>query len=186
MKKFKVYSINISSLSDGDHLFDYQIDNKFFEEFEKSLIKDSNISAKVTLSKYPNLLNLSLQVSGTVQTACDICAEALDLEIKGEENLVVKFVEEIPETDNPEVLYLDFDASFLNVAELLYELITLSIPIRKVHPIDENSNYTCNPIALQYLTTSGSAEDQIESEEESRSNNPMWDALQKLKDNNKN
>ena len=183
MKKNKAYSINISSLSEGDHSFDYHIDNKFFEEFEKSLIKDGNISAKVMLSKYPNLLNLSMHVKGTIQTACDICAEDLDLEIEGEENLVVKFVEEIPETDNPEVLYLSIDASFLNVAEMLYELITLSIPIRKVHPTDENNNYTCNPKALQYLTTNRSVKDQTESAEESTSNNPMWDALQKLKDN---
>lgn len=183
MKKFKAYSINLSSLSEGDYTFDYQIDRKFFEEFEKSLITNGKIQATVTFQKHTTFLDLTIDIHGTVQSICDICAEELDLAIEGKEELVVKFVEEIPETDNPEVLYLAMGTSFLNVANMLYELITLSLPIRKVHSTDEQGNYTCNAIALQYLNNNNQEEDHTESTEESISNNPMWDALQKLKDN---
>lgn len=183
MKKFKAYSINLSSLSEGDYTFDYQIDREFFEKFEKSLVSDGKIQATVTFQKHLSFLDLTMQIHGTVQSICDLCAEELDLEISGEEELVVKFVEEIPTTDNPEVLYLEIGESFLNVANMLYELITLSLPIRKVHPLDEQDNYTCNPIALQYINNDSQEEDRTESEEESKSNNPLWDALQKLKGN---
>lgn len=180
MKNLKGFNILFASLAEGVHYFDYQIDNQFLEHFEESLVKEANTQVKVKLEKHLNWLDLQVQITGTVNTVCDICNENFDLAIEGDEALVVKFVEEIPEDEELGVVYLNLNEQTINIANILYERLMLSIPIRKTHPLDEDGNYTCDPETLRYLNMEAEeATDEEESDDEPV--NPIWKELQKLK-----
>lgn len=177
MKHIKGYSVNIFALTDGEHSFDFQINKAFLAHFDTPLVDDIDVNVNLQLVKLPTLLELEIQSKGTVPAICDLCAEEFDLEIKGEEKLVVKFVDVIPENADPtEVIYLQSGEHHLELAETLYEAVMLSIPIQKRHPLDENGQPTCDPDTLAYLNKETNDE-----AEESESINPIWNELKKLK-----
>lgn len=180
MKVLRAYSINFASLADGKHEFDYEIDQKFFDQFEDSFIKKGNVKVNMIMNKSMHCLELDFEVEGVVETVCDICAEDFDLPIVGEEMIIVKMVTE-PPTENNElnVIYISLGETAISVAQMIYELIILSIPIQKTHPRDENDNLTCNPKVLEYLKIS--EENVAKLAEEQKNTNPIWDELKKLK-----
>lgn len=182
MKALKKFTINFASLADGEHLFDYQVDKKFLKHFETALVQEANIEVHLTMLKFFNSLELNFEISGTVLTPCDVCVEEFDFPIEGMEQIIVKIVNEIPsENDESNVIYLEESSNSINIAEMLYELIILSIPMRKVHPSDENGEPTCDPSILKYLEES---QDNLAANEEAAKKdrvNPIWDELKKLK-----
>ena len=95
--------------------------------------------------------------------------------------MYIKFGAEAEEL-NDDVIVLPLEDNQINVAQYLYELIILGLPIKHVHPDDENGNSTCNPEMLdklnEYLV------DEVDEDEEV--NQPIderWSELKKLLDN---
>ncbi|MGH1338172.1 MAG: YceD family protein [Aureispira sp.] len=181
MKVLKSFTINFASLADGEHVFDYQIDDKFLNHFEAALVKEGQINVHLTMLKYLNSLELNFELGGTVVTPCDVCAEEFDLPIEGSEQLMVKLVSEIPEQDDEyNVVYLKEGSNSINIAEMLYELIMLSLPIRKVHPLDKDGNSTCDPAVLAFLQEH-SVDPNEEDDQDDGPTDSIWDALKNLK-----
>lgn len=174
MKKLKNFTINYASLNDGEHDFDFFIDDKFFEHFEYSLIKIASVKVNLQMCKFLDSLQLTFDISGTVNVACDVCLDNFDLEIKSDELINYKIVQNIPDDDNSSIIYITEGESSIHLADTLYELISLSLPIRKVHPDDEDGFSTCNKKMLEYLELKDSSDTK-------KSSNPIWDELKKLK-----
>ena len=183
MKALKTFTINFASLADGEHLFDYQIDNKFLKHFENSLVHEAAIEVQLMLYKFLNNMELNFKIKGTVQTSCDLCAEDFDLSIDGAEQILVKIVAEPPAENNGNIVYLPESANSISITEMIYELIVLSMPMRKVHPEDEAGEPTCDESVLKYLHANEDYPTSNSEEEESGSTsiNPIWDELKKLK-----
>ncbi len=186
MKNLKGYTINFGSLSDGKHKFEYVLDAKFFQNFENSIIQDGLINVVVWLEKQIGLLTLEFDLQGTVKSECDICAEEFDLAIANTDTLLVKFVNEIIESDEPDVTYLEHGSIFISIAQYLYELVTLAIPMRKVHPKDAEGNRTCNPKVLEFLKAERKKAAEKKRSEPTEKTNSVWDALKSLKSDKNN
>ncbi|BDS15453.1 YceD family protein [Aureispira anguillae] len=182
MKALKSFTINFASLADGEHLFDYQIDNKFLKHFEATLVQEGSVDVSLSLIKFLNSLEFNFNIQGTVLTPCDVCIEEFELPVEGSEQIMVKIVSEIP-TDDDEynVVYLKEGTSSINIAEMLYELLMLSIPMRKVHPLNDEGQYTCDPDVLKYLQINEDIETSEEEVDNNDNINPIWDELKKLK-----
>ncbi len=180
--KLKDYGIPFKGLGEGKHLFRFEIGAPFFELFEESLVKSGDVEAVVELEKSSALLTIRFNISGVVESVCDRCLDTLELPVESNSRMYVKFGEEYDEPSE-ELIVLPHDAHDINVAQLLYEFICVSLPIGHVHPDDEDGNPTCDPEMLdkldQYLV-----EDQHEEEQEDDID-PRWEALRNIVDNNK-
>ncbi len=172
MKNLPQYSIPFKGLNDGLHELTFKVDADFFRHFEESYLHDGNIDVKVDLDKRPSMMVLDVGFSGTVKTLCDLCGDEGDLQIEGAEQLLVKF------TDNPgdeeQVIYLTFGENELNLASHFYELIALSVPIRKVPCADKEGEPTCDSEALNFIGSDNQDKDD-------NAINPIWAELEKLK-----
>jgi len=164
------YEISFFGLKEGQHEFEYEIDRKFFECFEKSEIKTGKLEVKVVFNKQPGLLELNIRIEGCVQVICDRCLEAFDMPLKCKENLYFKFGENYEELDE-NVIVLKANAHQLNLSQFLYEYIHLSIPYKRIHPEDENGSSTCNKEMLS-LIHEGSFEEEKQEEVD-----PRWKRL---------
>jgi uncharacterized metal-binding protein YceD (DUF177 family) len=179
MKALKQFTINYASLAEGEHHFNYHVDNKFLIHFEAALVQEANIAVQLLMVKFINSIELNFQINGSVLIPCDVCNEEFNLTINGLDKISVKIVHEIPKQgDEFNIIYLEESMSSINIAEMLYELIMLSIPMRRVHPEDEAGNPTCDKTILKYLSegTTESLDHQ-----ETTKTNPIWDELKKLK-----
>lgn len=182
MKVLKSLTISFASLADGEHVFDYQIDDKFLNNFEAALVKEGQINVHLSMLKYLDSLELNFEIEGTVVTPCDVCAEMFNLSIKGSEQIMVKLVQEIPEQDDEfNVVYLKEGSNSINIADMLYELVMLSIPIRKVHPLDKNGESTCDPAILAYLQEHTVDPNDQKDDQDDGPTDSIWDALKNLK-----
>jgi len=174
MSILSFYNIAFKGLSQGKHIFDYEVDQKFFAEFEGGIVDEGKVSVRLTLEKQSSLMVFWFEVQGTVQVQCDRCLEMYNQPIKSKDRIFVKFGEkEFVEGDD--VIWVSTNDYQLNVAQLIYEFIGLAIPIKKIHPDDENGNSTCDPEMIKKL------EKYIVREGEE--NPSVWNDLKKLLDN---
>ncbi|MFY7670386.1 YceD family protein [Tenacibaculum sp. MEBiC06402] len=174
MKGLKEYNISFVGLKEGSHDFQYQIDNKFFEEFQYTEFNEVNISANINLVKKSTLLELYFNIEGTINVPCDITNEYFNQEISGNFPLVVKFGPEFND-ENEEILIIPYEEYQINVAQYIYELIVLSAPTKRTHP--DVLNGTMKSETLEKLK-----ELEINNEKtvEEESTDPRWDKLKDL------
>lgn len=174
MKDLKDFNIPFIGLKLGSHLFEYKIDNTFFETFNFDEYFDADISAKVDFVKKTTLMEIDMHVKGTVNVPCDTTNVAFDQEIDGKLHLIVKFGPEYND-DNEDILILPHEAYQLNIAQHMYELIVLSVPSKRIHP--KVIDGTMQSKALDKLN-----ELQITTEKtvEDTETDPRWDKLKNL------
>ena len=67
MKSLSPYLVIFSGLKEGVHLFDFEIGNKFFKNFDYYDFADANIKTILELEKKPTLLNLKFRFNGEVE-----------------------------------------------------------------------------------------------------------------------
>ena len=144
------YTVPFSGLKEGEHLFDFSADNRFFEQFEESEIKKGSVNIRVKLEKRSTYLRLIFELQGEVELICDRCLEYYLQPIESSNQMLVKFSE--TETDDgDDIIYIHPGAHQVEVGKLIYEFIVLSIPIRRIHPEEQNGKSLCNPDMLHKL-----------------------------------
>lgn len=72
VQKPKDYIIQFVGLNIGEHLFEFSINDKFFEDIDYSEIKQCNLQVKLLLLKQSTMMVLNFEISGTVNIDCDI------------------------------------------------------------------------------------------------------------------
>ncbi|NMC37740.1 MAG: DUF177 domain-containing protein [Bacteroidales bacterium] len=170
-----LYLIPIGGLKKGYHSFEFEIGNSFFDQFEESEIKEGKLTAVVELVKSASLIEMVVKITGSVKICCDRCLEMFDEPVSCENRLLVKFGKNSDDTD-PEIITLPHDEHELDMRQYFYEYIHLALPIKRIHPDDDDGNSRCDPEMLSRLK-----EHLVD--EESRAD-PRWDELRKLMINN--
>lgn len=171
------YAIPVKGLSNGIHHFQFEIGEKFFEQFESSPVQQGKVDLALSFEKRTDLYIFEFSFSGSVKTECDRCLAGIDLPISGEERLIVKFSFE-EEEEEAEVIYINPEAQQFNVARFIYEFIILAIPMIKVYDCEAEEQPPCNLEMLDYLNSEAPSE-----KEEDTGVNPIWEELKKFDPN---
>ena len=121
--------------------------------YEMSEIGDANICVRLTLVRHTHFLELDFVLEGWAEVVCDRCLDPLKLDMASEAQMFVKFGEHESEddSDDNDVIIMPYGEDRLNVAQYLYEYAHLSLPLRKVHPDDENGQSRCNAEMINRL-----------------------------------
>ena len=165
------FVIPFGGLKPGNHQYDFEIDDLFFDHFEFGEIKKGHVSVRLDLEKEAKLLVLNFHFRGNVEVPCDRCAEPFSLPVAGNDRLIVKSGSGYYE-ENEVVQVIPEGESQLDVSPFIYEFIHLLLPVRRIHPERRNGESTCNPEILKKLNA----------EEKSNDPDPRWEALKKLRD----
>ena len=75
-------------MKEGIHLFNYEIGNKFFKNFDYYDFLDAKLFAKLELEKQSTLLNLKFSFNGEIEVQCDVSMESFDLNLETELSLI--------------------------------------------------------------------------------------------------
>lgn len=144
------YSLKFKGLSLGSHRFEYVIDDDFFARFEGSEVSRGEVRVEVTANKQPSMLTLDFRMEGRVEVACDRCLGNFWMPVEYAGTLLVKFVEDPPESDG-EVIWLHPAEGEVNLAQYIYESVVLSLPYQRVHPLDAEGKPTCDAEMLKHF-----------------------------------
>jgi uncharacterized protein len=193
MKALKKYDIEIFKLNNGKHEYNFEINQEFFEIFESNLVEKGKGKIHIEVDKSETMLNMLVQGEGTVELECDRSLEMFDNPFDINEKIIFKYGEETAEL-NDNLYVIEKNTQKLNIAQILYDLIGLSIPMKKIHPKfrEEDDDIEGEIIEGKLIYSSlDIVDDEIdenllnESENEDTTD-PRWDILKKLKDNNNN
>lgn len=171
MKELREYDVPFVGLKLGKHEFDYQIDKAFFKNFNYDEFYQANVKVVLSLEKKANMLQLEFNSEGVVNVACDVTNEPFDLNVEGHLDLVVKFGEEYND-DDEEILILPHSEYQINVGQFIYEMIVLSLPVKKEHPGIKDGSLKSEVL------------DQLNSYKEQKEEiDPRWAKLKELRTN---
>ena len=153
------------------HLFDFEIGNKFFKNFDYYDFADANIKTILELEKKQTLLNLKFKFYGNVEVQCDLSMEMFSLELETGYNVVIKFKDDTISSDD-KVIFLPTGSNSIDVSHIIYESIILAIPQKKVHPGIENGSLKSEIIQkLEELKPKRNFKEKTD---------PRWDKLKDL------
>lgn len=145
MKTLKDYTIQFVGLTQGTHIFEFDVNNKFFEELDCHDFIDAAFAVELEFIKQSTMMLLNFSFRGKIVVPCDRCADDVELQIKGTEKLIVKFGDtSLNGTDD--ILILSENEHEINVAHYIYEFIELNIPFKRTHK--ENK---CNAETIKKL-----------------------------------
>ena len=181
MDKFRNYEVVFSGLKEGKHRFQFEIDKAFFKLFDTEQdFTNPRIVADVLMDKHSTFLEFWIKTSGQITLICDITNEEFDHPIENEIKVLVKFGEEYDDS-HEEVITIPSGNHAFNIAQLVYEDVMLSIPMKKISPnVDEEDL----EILEKFSPKETEEENSEEEEQENKPVDPRWDALKKLKDQN--
>lgn len=185
MSKRREFLIPFVGLKLGKHHFEYQISKEFFENFDYDEFQNSDIKVNLVLEKGSNLLELNFKHKGTVNVPCDLTSEDFDLPIKGKMKLIVRFGDEF-NNDNEELLILPHGEFEIDVSQYIYEMIALSVPLKRVHPgvkdgtLQTEALTKLNELKVKDSSDSEQAKQIKEESKQEEDIDPRWDKLKKL------
>lgn len=160
------YIIKFEGLKQGTHFYEFDVDTKFFEEFDCDEFNKATINVDLEFEKQSTMMLLNFDFYGTVTVPCDRCLDEVDVDVAGEEKLILKFgSESYQETE--EIIILPDNAFEINLAANIYEFIMVNIPQKRVH--DEG---LCNQDVIDELN-------KIE-EKEDNEIDPRWSTLKDI------
>lgn len=171
--------IRFSGLKEGNHPFSFEIGDTFFEQLDYSEIQKADLTVDVNFEKKVNMLVLNFSIKGNVEVMCDKCTDDFFIEVENEEELIYKFGEGI--SDDEKIIIIPENEIELDITQPIYELTSLALPSRRVHPEGE-----CNQEMLKAMDNYLMVEsDEVEPSEDDDVDNdeidPRWSALKNLK-----
>ena len=168
MDRLEKYSIPFAGLAKGSHPFEFEIDDQFFESFENSVIAKAKVHVDLDFIKAETVLTLTFYLKGYITQTCDRCLEEFNIPVDEQKILLVRFgVPGVGETDD--IIVISHSDHHINVAQHIYEYLSLLVPMRVVHPDDEDGNPGCNPEFLNRLENNSE-----------NTGDPRWEILKKL------
>lgn len=177
MSHRREYEIAFVGLKPGIHEFNYEISDRFFEEYDGQDFRKTEAQVKLLLEKSNGFMILRFQVGGQTEVTCDRCSSDLPMQLFDDFTVTVKMVENPEEMndqeEDPDVYYISRGESHLDVKAWIYEFINLSIPMQKTCGYENMDGPYCNPAVKALL--------QGEKKEEAPRDNPLWKGLDRFK-----
>lgn len=170
----RYYDIDIFNLSYKSHDYEFEFDDAFFAEFEDSLVQKGSGMAKVVLNKSETMINLKIDIEGTVELICDRSLDEFQYPISTSNELILKLGDEWEELSE-QIIVIPRDSERINVAQFIYEFIGLAIPMKRLHPRFSDDELSDEPEMIY------SSEPDEKNKDEGGSIDPRWSKLKDLK-----
>ena len=180
MKELKEFTIPFVGLKVGEHRFNFEINNAFFEHFEYDEFNKVDIKLDVLLDKKTTLMEFTLTFEGSVNVNCDVTNEPYNQEVADSYHFIVKFGDEYND-ENEDLLILPHGSFEVNIQQYIYESIVLAMPLRRIHPGVEDGSLKSEVLdKLNELSLKEKSGETDKISKEDKNTDPRWDELKKL------
>lgn len=180
-------------MPEGTEKFDYHLGKTFFTNMESADVREADLDVKLTVVHRGGIYNLDFVITGNVTLLCDRCLDDLVLPIDATYHIAVKYGDDYND-ESDELLEIPESDNYLNVAYMIYDTVTLAIPIKHVHPLGK-CNRAMSAILKKHRARpidddEQALEDELIDEMDDMGStsdiptDPRWDELKKLNDNN--
>ncbi|HRI29737.1 MAG TPA: DUF177 domain-containing protein [Chitinophagales bacterium] len=179
------FTIEFLGLQQERYSFAYYLNNSFLTVFDFSAelaCNDFDIHIQLEFTKKSNLFILDFTFGGSVNVDCDRCLVQANLPVKNTYQVFVKTMGAAPERayQDLDIVYLKPEDTNINIAQLIYEFLSLSIPVKRIPCITLKDKTICDQVVLSKWQEVNAAD--TSAGNKTSEPDPRWAALQKLKD----
>ena len=185
----RLYDIDIFRLDNGEHHFEMDVNDAFFALYNYGLVERGKAKVDILLQKTDTMITLDFDIRGTVELICDRSLEHFEYPIELEERLLVKYGEEEEELDD-DLLIITKNTQKINLAQFIYEIIGISLPMKKIHPDyleeDDEEDFDEDNLSegrIVYSSLPEGIEEEEKQQGEEEEIDPRWAILKNLKNN---
>ncbi len=151
MGRINTFKIQFHSFGNGAHELLFEVNDSFFAFFEESDISKGQMKISVQMIKSERQMQFDFHLLGDVEVVCDRCLDTFNQAIDSKFTLYGKIGIGNSE-DELEVVWIHPGDHEVDLADYVYEYIVLSLPIKKIHPEDEEGVTGCDPDMLDKLS----------------------------------
>ncbi len=192
MGKFSQFKLPLKSLPKGTHEFEYHLDKEFFKNMESEDVRDASVDVKLQVTYANDVYTLAFEMKGTVTVPCDRCLDDLELEIDTTYGVKVKYGDDYRE-DADDLIEIPESDNYLNIAYMIYDTVSLAIPIKHVHPLGKCNRAMSSLLKKHRASTPGDPDTELEENlieeidsmpdtavDDQPATDPRWDKLKEL------
>lgn len=166
--------VGISGLKLGKHAFDWQLDESFFEDFNPDLLEKAQLQIDLILNKSETMIEANLYIAGGLILVCDRSLKLFEEPLAVEEQVFFKYGDE-PQELSEKIQIIHHNEEELDFAHLIYELVAVSVPMKRLHPDyrdeDEEEEWIYT-VEDESFSNGGDSEEGVA--------DPRWAALKQL------
>jgi uncharacterized metal-binding protein YceD (DUF177 family) len=194
----KEYNVELKSMKTDVMERVFMLNDKFFTDLDAPEVQKGNLTVDLQVRRTSGLYVLNFHTHGTILIPCDRCLDDMELPIDTTDELRVKMGDHYD--DENEIIEIDENEGFLNVAWFIYEFIALNIPMTHVHEpgacneamVEELNKHLCVSVLDEddedsWLDADDDSDDDVTDsadDDAPREIDPRWNALKKILDNN--
>ena len=178
MTPLRAYDIHIVGLDNKRYEYDFASDSTFFASLDQELIEKGDIQTHLILDKSETMIRLDFHITGFVEQTCDRSLDDYEEPVDTRQTMLLKFGDHNEELSD-EIELIERNTTTVNVARYIFEFISLSLPMKRLHPRfrdDEEGDDEENGKIIY-------RSDSEEKEDDQSGVDPRWEALRKLSDN---
>ncbi|MBC7409455.1 MAG: DUF177 domain-containing protein [Arcicella sp.] len=127
------FKIDIFRLESKQYMHEFEGNDDFFEALDQNLIQKGHFKATVSLNKNETMIQMIYKISGNVELTCDRSLDLFDFSVDITQKMILKFSDHNEEITE-ELMLIDRNTQYINVAQDIFDFIGLQIPIKKLHP----------------------------------------------------
>ena len=183
MNALREYDINIVGLENKRYEYDFSSGDNFFVALEQELIRRGSVQTHVLLDKSETMIRLDFHIVGSVGQICDRSLDEYDESVDTQQMMLLKFGDHNEELSD-EIELIERNTATVNVARYIFEFISLSLPMKRLHPrfrAEEEQENENDESGVKLIYSSGPATD--DESDGQPTMDPRWAALRRLNDN---
>ena len=174
--------LKIKTLPFGIHTVECHLDESFFNTEEQTEVRRSDVDVTLTVTrKSETTYRLEIACDGTVTIPCDRCLDDLDLPVEVDYRLNVEQMGTELDDSNDELLIVPSDWRELDTAPIVRDTVLLAIPMTHCHENEDDCNAEMLDVLDRHLAEAV-PDDSDDTQSETTSTDPRWEALKKLKE----
>jgi uncharacterized metal-binding protein YceD (DUF177 family) len=178
MKVLEAFQIPTIALEDKSYHYAFSGDDSFFAAFEQDWVEKGQFAVTADLTKSALMIQVQLNIIGTIELICDRSLEAFDYPFEVNEKIIFKYSDHSEDLgDN--LFLLDRKEPKLDLSQDIFDFIALEVPMKKLHPRLLEEEDAASEGVFIYSTERADEKPASTIDEVI---DPRWAVLQKLKD----
>jgi uncharacterized metal-binding protein YceD (DUF177 family) len=191
MGKFSEFKLPLKTMQHGEYTYKYALGKQFFVNMESVDIRDAGLTVSLVVNYRGDIYDLTFTISGEVTLLCDRCLDEMQYPIEATYHVMVKYGDRYKD-DSDELLEIPYSDNDLNVAYMIYDTVSLAVPMKHVHPMGQCNKQMSAMLKKHRAQESNDQDadleerlieeiDDMDIDDNSQgSNDPRWDALKGL------
>lgn len=153
----------------GQNEFFWRAGREFFESFGNEEILDATLELEAVVQKVGGSVEVDCEARGSVTVQCDRCLADLSLPVDLKIALSLRHEGQEEVAEEREVIAIPAEVTQYDMAQVVYDYVCLSLPLRRVHPDGE-----CDPeVALRLGATEDDVDGGADADSATNEDNPF-------------